>query len=222
MSKPRRPSLLVLAALGLGLTAGACKEDPPTPKLFDEQGTWSVIRYDLEGNGDLRDVDVMTRRDSFMLQFDAAEKVVTTAACIETDADDVSNSLCLINPQDTRWDCRCFGYDFVREEQLWREFNPGDIPPVVSLSASEDPPPAGGTGGTGTGGGDGGGGDGDTLVLVAEIMDVNSTFNFRPLPEGVFGSDGVVSRFVMQKRADSLFEKVFEDPEGRAACSPCI
>lgn len=217
MPMPRRSSLFVLAALGLGLTAGACKDDPPTPKLFQEQGTWSVIRYDLDG-AELREVDTMTRRDAFMLQFDAAEKVVTAAACIENEGDDVSSSLCLINPLDTRWDCRCFSYDFVREEQLWREFNPGDIPPEVSLANAEDEP----DGGSGSGSAGGGGGGEDTLVNVSEVMDVNSTFNFRPLPEGVFGSDGVVSRFVMQKRADTLFEKVFEDPEGRAPCTPCI
>lgn len=214
----RRPSLLVLVS-SLGLCAGACKEDPPTPKLFQEQGTWSVISYDLDGSGTLRDVEVMTRRDSFMLQFDSAEKVVTAAACVESDADDVSNSLCLINPQDTHWECRCFAYDFVREEQLWREFNAGDIPPTVSLSAADDPPAGDATGTASDGGG---GGDGDTTVNVAEIMDVNSTFNFRPLPDGLFGSDGVVSRFVLQKRADSLFDKVFDDPEGRTPCAPCI
>lgn len=217
---PRRSTLLVLAALGL--TVGACQDDPPTPKLFQEDGTWSVIRYDIEGNGELREVDTMTRRDAFMLQYDATEKVVTTAACIETDADNVSNSLCLINPDDTHWSCRCFGYDFVREEQLWQEFNAGDIPPKVSLSSADDPP-AGDGGGTGTSGGDGGGGGGDnqTFITVGELPDVNSTYSIRPLPEGVFGSDGETSRFVVQKKADSLFERVFEDPD-RAPCTPCI
>lgn len=217
MTMPRRPSLLVLAALGLA--AVGCKDDPPTPKLFAEDGVWSVITYDLEGNGEQADIDVMTRRDSFLLQFDSAERVVTTAACIETDADTVADSLCLINPDDTHWSCRCFGYAFEHDQQLWREFNAGDTPPVVAISDSDN----GGDGGTaGTAGGGGGGGDGDTLVQVSEIMDVNSTFNFRPLPEDVFGSNGISSRFVMQKRADSLFDKVYDDPEGRPPCTPCV
>jgi hypothetical protein len=223
MSMLRRPTLLVLAALALASTAGACKDDPPTPKLFQEAGTWSVIIYDLEGNGEQRDIDVQSRRDAFMLSFDTAEKVVQSAACIETDSDTVADSLCLLNPDDTHWSCRCFAYDFVREEQLWREFNAGDVPPVVKLSEVNDPPAGGDSGsGSGGGGGDGGGGDGDTLVNVSEIEDVNSTFNFRPLPLGVFGSNGESSRFVMQKRADSQFDRVFEDPEGRPGCEPCV
>lgn len=217
MSMLRRPTLFVLAVLGLA--AGACKEDPPTPKLFDEQGVWSVIVYDLEGTGAQADIDVDTRRDSFLFKFDKSEKVVQTAACIETDADTVADSLCLRTPDDTHWSCRCFAYDFVEDQQLWREFNAGDIPPEVKLSDADDP--AGGeTGGTSSGGG--GGGTGDTLVQVSEIEDVNSTFNFRPLPEGVFGSNGISSRFVMQKRADSLFDKVSMDPDGRPGCEPCV
>ena len=47
----RRPFLLLVV---LGLTASACKGEEPTPKLFDEDGTWSLVRYDLEGTGDLR------------------------------------------------------------------------------------------------------------------------------------------------------------------------
>jgi hypothetical protein len=211
----RRPSLSLLAVLGLGLTAGACADDPPPPKLFQEDGTWSVVRYDLTGGGQLREVDVMTRRDAFMLHFDASAKVVTTAACIESPADNVSNSLCLINPQDTRWDCRCFAYDFVREEQLWQEFNAGDLPPKVSLSSSDDAAAGDSEGG-------GGGGDNETYVTVGEVPDVSSTYSFRPLPDGVFGSNGMSSRFIVQKKANSLFDRVFDDPDGRATCTPCI
>ncbi len=207
-----RPSLLALGALGLVLT-GACKEDPPTPKLFAEDGAWSVISYDLEGTGNQLDINDSNRRDAFMLSFDSAEKVVTTAACIEAAGDTVADSPCLLNPNDTYWECQCFAYDFVREEMLWREFNAGDIPPTVSLSAADDQ-------GAGTTGG--GGGDGDTLINVAEIPDVNSTYNFRPLPDGIFGSDGVASRFVFQKRAPSIFDRAYEDPEGRPGCVPCV
>lgn len=212
MSMLRRPSLLVLAALGLA--AGGCKDDPPPSKLFQEAGVWAVTVYDLEGNGEQANVDVMSRRDSFLLQFDNAARVVTTAACVETDADTVADSLCLINPDDTHWSCRCFGYAFERDQQLWREFNAGDIPPVVTLDDEGE------AGDTSTADG-GGGGDGDTIVQVSEIEDVNSTFNFRPLPEGVFGSNGISSRFVMQKRADSLFDKVYEDMV-RPTCTPCV
>jgi hypothetical protein len=121
----------------------------------------------------------------------------------------------LLDPTNTHWDCRCFAYDFEREEMLWQEFNAGDMVPSVSLSGSNDP--AGGT----TAGDGGATGDGQTHITVAEVMDVNSTFNFRPLPEGVFGSDGMTSRFVLQKRADSVFDRAYEDPEGRPGCVEC-
>lgn len=218
MSMPRRSTLLVLAALGLGLTATACKDDPPTPKLFQEKGTWTVIRYDIEGNGEERNVNQNTARDSFLMQFDTAERVVTTAACVERETDTVDSSPCLLQPQSTEWHCRCFAYDFVRDEMLWREFNPGEEVPTVKLSDMD-----GGGDEDGTGGDDGeADATGDALVRVSEIEDVNSTFNFRPLPDGVFGSNGESSRFVMQKRADSLFDKVYEDPEGRMGCEPCV
>ncbi|MCX4239498.1 hypothetical protein [Paraliomyxa miuraensis] len=218
MSKPRNPSFLVLGALGLCLCAGACKDDPPTPKLFQEEGVWSVIKYALEG-GELRDVDNANRRDAFMLSFDASEKVVTSAACIERETDTAANSPCLLTPDTTHWDCRCFAYDFANDEMFWREFNAGDIPPSVSLSEANG---AGDGGGTATDGGGGDGGDTDTYIIVAEIMDIASTYNFRPLPEDLFGSDGVTSRFVLQKRADSVFARAYEDPDGRPACQPCV
>ncbi len=215
MPMPYRPSLLVLGALGLCVT-GACQGDPPPPKLFQEEGAWSVVSYDLEGSGSQQDVNDSNRRDAFMLSFDSSERVVTAAACIEQEGDTVADSPCLLSAETTYWDCRCFSYAFEREQMLWREFNAGDIPPKVSLSDADDPP----AGGSSSGGG-GGGGDGDTLVIVAEIPDVSSTYNFRPLPTDVFGSDGESSRFVFQKKAGSVFDRVFEDPEGRAPCSPC-
>lgn len=219
----RCPSLFVLA-LGLCLTAGACNDDPPPPKLFDEDGVWSVIRYDLEGTGELRDIDNNNRRDAFMLSYDSAERVVTAAACIERDTDTAADSPCDLTPDTTRWACRCFAYDFVREEMLWREFNAGDIPPTVRLSEADDPPASAdsGSGSGGGSGGGGGGGEGDTLVNVAEIMDIASTYNYRPLPDGLFGSNGETSRFVLQKRAGSVFDRVYDDPEGRATCEPCV
>ncbi|MCA9709314.1 MAG: hypothetical protein KDK70_25955, partial [Myxococcales bacterium] len=114
------------------MAVGACKEDPPTPKLFDETGVWSVISYDLEGSGELTEINTTNRRDAFMLHFDPVERVVTSAACIEPGQNETpADSPCLVSASTTEWQCRCFGYDFVREEMLWREFNAGDVPPMV-------------------------------------------------------------------------------------------
>lgn len=213
----------MLGTLGLCLTAGACNDEtPPTPKLFEEAGTWSVITYDLEGTGELTDINEDNRRDAFMLSFDSMTSVVTAASCVEPGSSITpANSPCLISPSTTEWQCRCFAYDFVREEMLWREFNAGDPPPEVSLDPN-DAPMAGSGGGSGGSGGDGGGGVGeDVRISLAEIEGVSSTFNFRPLPLDLFASDGLNSRYILQARAPSIFDIVYEDPE-RPVCSPCV
>ncbi len=219
MPKLRSRFLLVPVALGLSLGAGACKEEPTTPKLFEEGGVWSLINYDLEGSGDINEVDTMNRRDAFMLQFDDVENVVTAASCVDDSNLEATpaNSGCRLSPSTTRWVCRCFGYDFVREQMLFREFNPGDMPPDVSIEGGDDPPAdeAGESGGTATG-------EDDTAVFVSEVPDINSTFNFRPLPDGLFGSNGMTSRYILQTRAASIFQEAFEDPDGREVCEPCI
>ena len=85
MSKTRSSLSLAPAILGLSLALGACNGDEETPKLFDEEGVWSVIRYDIEGSGDLKDIDTMNRRDAFMLSFDSAERIGDGIAYDEED-----------------------------------------------------------------------------------------------------------------------------------------
>lgn len=217
MSTPRSRLFLVSGVLASSLALGGCKEDPPTPKLFQEAGAWSVIKYDLDGSGDLKDVDTNNRRDAFMLSFDTAERVVTTASCIDNDTDTPASSTCLLTPGTTRWDCRCYGYDYVDDRMLWREFEPGDLPPDVDLDDIDEP-----EAGDSTGGGGGSDTGDDTVVILSEVMDINSTYNFRPLPMGLFGSNGEDSRFVMQARANSIFDRAYDDPDGRPSCEPCV
>jgi len=211
----------MLGALGLCVTLGACKDDPPTPKLFDETGVWSVIQYDLEGTGSLKEIRLANRRDAFMLEFDPSEKVVTAAACVEPGSETPDDSPCLNSPSTTEWRCRCFAYDFVNDEMLWSEFNAGDIPPDVSLGAADEPM-AEEEGGSGTDdGGDEEPSD-ETLISVAEIMDVSATYNFRPLPMDLFGSASSTSRFILQSRTPSVFDRVYDDPDDRGTCEPCV
>lgn len=214
----------MLGTLGLCLTAGACKEEPaPTPKLFEEAGTWSVIRYDLEGTGELTDINENNRENAFMLSFDPMESVVTGASCVEPGSGITpSNSPCLISPNTTEWQCRCFAYDFVRDQMLWREFNVGDPPPEVSLDPNNEPMGGSGGGSGGEGGGEGDGGVGeDVMISVFEIEGISATFNFLPLPLDLFASNGENSRYILQARAPSIFDIVYEDPE-RPPCSPCV
>lgn len=216
MSKTRSSLSLAPAILGLSLALGACNGDEETPKLFDEEGVWSVIRYDIEGSGDLKDIDTMNRRDAFMLSFDSAERIVTAAACIGDPSEDPSSSSCLLTPSETDWECQCYAYDYVGDEMLWHEFQAGDIPPEVSLANVDDAPSEDESG-------DGGGGAGEdqTIVNLTGIEDVASTYNFLPLPNGLFGSNGASSRYTFQARATSVFDPVYND-EIRETCEPCI
>ena len=223
--------------------SSGCKEEEPIPKLFEEDGVWALINFDDEGDGNSIDVtgnrlDIGGGTASFMLKFTTAMSVVQTAACVfpgdssEPEALLPGNTPCGMFDDNTEWRCRCFGYAFEREEMKWVEFTAGDTPPVVTLEDT----PAGGdggmmtSGGSGTGGDDddddggesgGGGADGETFVTVSEVPSVNFTYHFRPLPEGVWGSNGTTSLYRMQARVGSVFDTVDDDPM-RQSCTPCI
>jgi hypothetical protein len=216
------------------LLATGCPDDEGTPKLFDESGAWSLISYNLPGDGAPTEVDSMNRKDAFMLEFDPANSVVQTASCIDEGGGLVTpaDSPCNLTPSTTAWSCQCFAYAFENERMKWREFDAGTMPPVVTFDdagGDGSPPPAddGGSGGaTGDDGGDESGGapsGGDFNIAVAEVANVSATYTFVPLPTGVFGSNGTNSRFILQRRAPSLFDRAVEaDPDGRATCEPCI
>ncbi len=237
-----RKILTIVGVASLVATVG-CKEDPPTPKLFEEEGAWSLIRYDLVGDGDISMVNTATRDNAFMLRFDSENNVVTTGACVNEGEGQFTpaDSSCRASPTETSWQCRCFAYAFENEKMLWREFDAGAVVPEVSFDTADDgsnTPAPGGTGTGGTGGGtadaggdgadagadagDGGSADGNFEVNVAEVNGLAGAYNFLPLPAGVFGSNGTSSRFIFQTKSPLLFDQVFEDPDGRPGCTPCI
>jgi hypothetical protein len=75
-------------------------------------------------------------------------------------------------------------------------------------------------GGGGDEGTSGGGASADSYITIALIPN-SDKYNFQPLPEGVFGSDGQASRYEMVKRATSQFDNfVYTDEE--FACTPCV
>lgn len=209
MSILRSQALLSCGVLGLSLLTAACDDDEGPGTLFDEEGVWSVVNYDLDGSGDLKEIDTMNRRDAFMLSFDPENRVVTTAACGETENDTPANSGCLLTPDTTSWFCSCYGYDFVEDQMLWREFDAGDIPPELSLDdvvVGED-----GTTDAELG----------TVIQLGPIEGVSSTFNYLPLPDGLFGSNGENSRYIFQARSAAVFARAYED-EVRDTCEPCV
>jgi hypothetical protein len=235
MTAPRTLLAPLSLACALSLLA-ACGNDE-TSTLFDEAGAWSVVRYDLEGAGDLPEVSP-DRRDKFMLSFDKGASVVTSAACASSvdGRDTPADTPCIATPGESEWVCQCFGYAFENDRMKWREFEAGSAPPTVSFDdggGDGGGPPAGddaatGDGGSGTGGADDGGADdaggpppgSDFTVQVAET-EQSATFAFIGIPTGTFGSNGTTSRFIMQARAPSLFNQAFEDAE-RPTCEPCI
>jgi hypothetical protein len=212
-----------LAPLALALAVFGCKNDEEVKTLFDENGAWTLVEYDL-GDGTFSEV-VENGRDGFLLSFAKSENVVTAATCGMDGENEPSNSLCGLTPEDAPFVCRCFSYAFEDDQMAWREFPPGSTPPpppeltggggeVGALTTD-----AGGTADGGGDAGDTGGGSGDTLITVGEVAEVANSYTFRPLPLGLFESDGATSRFKFEARGSSLFENlVFGGEEGHPSC----
>jgi hypothetical protein len=206
-----RTGFLSVATLLLSQAAGCSGDDGPE-KLVDEQGVWSLLSYDLTGEGSLRQVDAMTRGDAFLLQFDSSNDVVTAAWCGLDESDTPSNSTCRLQPDAARWFCRCFAYAYEGSQMRWGEFDAGAVPPNVTLAGTE-PVPSDDEGETDANGG-GGGGGGDGLIILSGVAGQAATYDFTPLPEGVFASNGETSKYRMQQKAPRLFDDV--------TCTPCI
>jgi hypothetical protein len=215
MSRPQHASLLWSAIL---LATGAlygCKDDPPG-KVVEEDGVWSLLRYD-SGEGVMQ-LDQDSQKDAFLLKFESGPNVVTAAACgMETTDNEPGTSVCKQHPTITGWACRCFGYAYEEDRMQWREFMAGDPPP--NFAFDESMADGGGDEGT-SAAGSGGGGGGDSYITIAQIPN-SDKYNFQPLPEGVFGSDGQASRYEMVKRATSQFDN-FVYTDEQFACTPCV
>ena len=209
-------SCALLLAAG---TLQGCKEEEPG-KLFDEEGVWSLQRYDT-GDG-VQTLNPSTQKDAFLLKFEPGPKVVTAAACgMALGVDDVPReSICRQNPSSTGWFCRCFAYAYEEDLMQWREFTAGEPPPSVDF---EPPTAAEGGGGDSTGGG-----GGDSYITLSVIDATPSKdYAFVPLPMGVFGSDGATSRYEFIQRAGMIFEGSPDDDNApatdpQAMCTPCV
>jgi hypothetical protein len=230
----RSPHRLLYAAVpaALILFATGCSKDDGPGKLFEEEGVWSLTQYNVDGDG-LTNIDNQVRGDAFLMKFTADRKVVQTAMCGEAETDTPGTSQCKLLVNETAWFCRCFAYAYQGDEMIWREFAAGETPPDVEYTeGGNTPPPGSSAGSTATGGDtdtDGGGGDtgstgggADTRIMLGAISGVASTYQFRPLPVSIWGSDGTASSYVMQQKANSIFDAVLDDPDGRPSCQPCI
>lgn len=226
-SVPVRAILLCSSLAGVA----ACGSDGPPPPLFNEDGVWSLVQYDL-GDG-LNEINPNSRKDAFLLKFNRHKKVVSAAACTSEETNNVTpdDSPCKQTPEQTEWQCRCFSYAFQEEVMQWQEFPPGTaMPPKVTFDpnlSNAGQMTAGGEsgGGSGSEGGSGGGDGGGvvTVITTSELPDRADTYDFRPLPAMLFGSDGSTSHYIFEQRAVTLFDDAYEDMEGRKAyCEPCL
>lgn len=223
----RLTSLPLVAMLAATSAISACS-DPPPGKLFDEEGAWSVVQYDL-GDG-LEDIMAMTRKDAFMLSFDATANVMTTAACgNEMSGFTPSDSTCRLSPGTTSWQCSCFSYAFQEEVMQMTEFPAGTTPPEVEFNPDLLPGQSGDVGGgSGDSGGEsgmgesGGMGGGLTVLKISAIPERMDTYDFTPLPVGVFGGNGANHHFIVEARSSTTFNEVYDDPDGRGVCEPCF
>ena len=183
----RTPKLLLpgaLCALSTLLTLACSEESVP---LFDEQGTWALTKFDIDGKG-LTTFDVGSRAGKFMLHYDTASQIVASAGCKDSmGRTDITQTLC-----DTdQFACRCFNYVFTEKQMVWTEFAPegGSLP---------DPPPE-----------DAGvPAPGENVTIVLEdFPESGATYRYSTLPYGLFNSNGdpAASEFVFQSRGDTAF-----------------
>jgi hypothetical protein len=201
MPTPRRALLSLAATLLLTSTPG-CKDDE-VKTLFEENGVWALVQFDLTGTGfqDIAD----NRSGGFLLKFDSGKGVVGTAACTDNaNNNSPSQSLCRFDYAAT-WTCRCFAYEFEESAMRWMEFDPGSAPPPVP-----DGPPADTDGGA----------TGYTELEVGAFPDQASTYQFRPLPTNLFASDGVSSTFVFQRKATTTWSNPNDLPAQE--CDACF
>ncbi len=233
-SAPRSSSALRTlirgALVAAALSTSACADDPGPGKLFEEDGVFELKRFALSGSG--LETLGSSKSKTFFLKFDEETSVVQTAMCSDDDSDDPTNAECT-GLTDSRWICQCFGYAFEEDQMAWQEFEAGGTPPVVKVGQTEveeeDPTAADTDTDGGSGSADAGGEEEEEPApagaihqfTVAESVGEAATFDFTPLPAGVFGSDGVASKYVFQKRAASLFAPVLENDD-RPVCAPCI
>ena len=181
-----RVSLSSLAAIcALAMVAGSCKDEEPIP-LFDEQGTWYLKLFDLEGTG-LTKFDVAQREYQFLIHFDQEAKIVASAGCIDSmNRTDITETLCDLGT----FQCRCFNYEFEETQMTWTEFTPkggmkADDPPMDSTAPKVGEP---------------------YTINVEAYPESGQTYRYSTLPYGLFNSDGETTRYVFQTYGDAAFE----------------
>ncbi len=177
------PSLALLALPAL-LASGCKEEELP---LFDETGVWAIEKYALDG-GQLEDIP-QERKNGFLLNFNPELGVVAVGSCYSATNQDLESAICKGNPAAAYWECQCFAYEFEKSRMVWQPFTASDTP--------EMPPVVGDPGIDGSGA---------IEVLVEVFPDLGRGYLYNPFPEGVFDSDGTLSKYVFQQKSPSVWD----------------
>lgn len=129
---------LPAALCALTVLAGACKEEG-RDVLFEEDGTWALFQYDIEGKG-LEPFDAAARVDKFLLRFDTEAGVVAAASCLDSmDRTDLTQTLCDVG----MFQCRCFSYTYEKSTMTWTEVAPegGEVADPKTTTIALEPYP---------------------------------------------------------------------------------
>jgi hypothetical protein len=180
---PFHGAICVVAAVLGGGAVGGCDDDPIP--LFDEQGTWALVKFDLDGKG-LTSFDVGARAEKFLIHFNQEKSIVAAASCLDSMGRvDLTTTLC-----DTgTFQCRCFNYTFEETLMTWSEFAPegGALPPDPPEDAMAQKP-------------------GDPVPIGLETYpESGQTYRYSTLPYGLFNSDEETTKYVFQSRGDAAF-----------------
>ncbi len=142
-----------------------------------EEGSWIVVAYDLEGDGDFS-FKQQSCSDAALLKFvddnvlfiarNKSMSSITDEACVDTESE---------------WFCNCFAYSYDGSTQTWVEFAAGAVPPMVSGSSENA-----------------------TTIELTEDPEVADRYNFSPLPTDIFSSNGESSAYLFSRKSNSLAE----------------
>lgn len=183
-------ALLTAACAGTVVVVG-CQEEPQP--LFDEDaGAWVLQLFRLEAGDDIGDFGSTDRTEKYFISYDKAKQIVAAATCNDSSGNQsVTESLCdLSGPEG--YTCRCFNYEFDQTSMTWTEFKVDGQPPPPEPDEEQQ-----GMGALPVG---------TPYQIALDIYQgYSNTYRYRPLPFGLFDSNGHDSEYVFQLRDKSKF-----------------
>lgn len=192
MTHPLLPRALLTAVCAATALVAGCQEEPQP--LFDEaDGAWMLTFFKLDDGDEIGGFGSGIRNEKFMIAFDAQKKIAAAAACDDSMGNQhLRESLCdRTGPEG--YACRCFEYEFDETLMTWKEFLPDGQPMPAEPTEEEQMMGALPFG--------------SPVRIALEVYpDYSNTYRYKPLPFGVFDSNGYSSEYVFQLRDISVFD----------------